>query len=64
MNKLSKAPDIYLSISDLAERWKKSDWWVYTNHQKLGVPHLKLGRELRFPLDGVLSWEQKRTRSS
>jgi hypothetical protein len=60
MKKLSEAPDVYLSISDLASRWKKSDWWVYTNHKELGVPCLKLGRQLRFPLDGIIKWEQDR----
>ena len=57
MKKLINAPDVYLSISELAKRWKKSDWWVYTNHKELGIPCLKLGRELRFPLNGIVQWE-------
>lgn len=47
----------YLTLDDLAERWQVNPKWIYSNHRRLGIPRLHLGRQLRFPLREVEEWE-------
>jgi hypothetical protein len=60
MERLKDSKDIFLTIAELAERWQKSEWWVYTNRENLKVPGFKVGGEWRFPLDEVRAWERSK----
>lgn len=51
-----------LTVGQLASRWQKSPQWIYSNYRRIGLKVLPLGRQIRFPLDEVESWEQKQMR--
>ena len=53
MNKSSQC----LTVGQLAERWQKSDQWIYSNYRRIGLKVLSIGQQLRFPLGEVEAWE-------
>lgn len=53
----------YLTLEDLARRWRVKPKWIYSNHRQLGIPSLYLGRQLRFPLRQVEDWEVMNSRN-
>ena len=51
-----------LTVGQLAERWQKSDQWIYSNYRRIGLKVLPIGQQLRFPIDVIESWEQEHLR--
>ena len=49
--------DQFLSCEQLAIRWNKPLKWVYTNWRYLGIPVMRLGKHIRFPLSAIEAWE-------
>jgi len=47
-----------LTVGQLADRWQKSDQWIYSNYRRIGLRVLKIGQQLRFPEEEVRKWEQ------
>jgi len=58
MNQSSK----FFTVPQLAERWQKSDQWIYSNYRRLGLKVLPMGQQLRFPAGEVKAWEQSHLR--
>ncbi len=46
-----------LTVKQLARRWNKSVWWIYENRVPLGIPCIRLGKQLRFKLNAIEEWE-------
>ncbi len=51
-----------LTVRQLAERWQKSEQWIYNNYRRIGLKVLPIGQHLRFPIEGVEEWEKARLR--
>ncbi|MEY4321031.1 MAG: hypothetical protein RLZZ471_972 [Actinomycetota bacterium] len=51
-----------LTVGQLADRWQKSDQWIYSNYRRIGLKVLPIGQQLRFPLEEVEAWEQSHLR--
>ena len=51
-----------LTVGQLAERWQKSNQWIYSNYRRIGLKVLPLGQQLRFPLEEVEAWEKNHIR--
>lgn len=51
-----------LTVGQLAERWQKSDQWIYSNYRRIGLKVLPIGQQLRFRIEEVEAWEQSRQR--
>jgi predicted DNA-binding transcriptional regulator AlpA len=51
-----------LTVGQLAERWQKSEQWIYSNYRRIGLRVLPIGQQLRFPISEVESWEQSHLR--
>lgn len=51
-----------LTVAQLADRWQKSDKWIYSNYRRIGLRVLPIGQQLRFPLKEVKEWEESRMR--
>jgi len=51
-----------LTVPQLAERWQKSEQWIYSNYRRIGLKVLPIGQQLRFPIQEVESWEQSHLR--
>lgn len=51
-----------LTVRQLADRWQKSDKWIYGNYRRIGLKVLPIGQQLRFPLEEVEAWEQSHLR--
>lgn len=51
-----------LTVGQLAERWQKSEQWIYSNYRRIGLRVLPIGQQLRFPIREVESWEQSHLR--
>lgn len=51
-----------LTVEQLAERWQKSDKWIYSNYRRIGLKVLPIGQQLRFPLSEIEAWEQAHLR--
>ncbi len=47
-----------LTVGQLADRWQKSDKWIYSNYRRIGLKVLPIGQQLRFPIEEVEAWEQ------
>lgn len=45
-----------MTPEQLAEYLGMTPRWVFTNHKKLGIPSLQLGRTLRFRREDVEAW--------
>lgn len=60
MERLIDSKDVFLTTAELAERWKKSEWWVYTHREDLSVPCLRVGGEWRYPLAELRTWERSK----
>lgn len=54
--------DRYLTKQQLAEHLQLSQAYINILMKREGLPHLKLGRAVRFRLDEVASWLSERTR--
>ena len=51
-----------LTVAQLAERWQKTDQWIYSNYRRIGLKVLPIGQQLRFPIEIIESWEQSHLR--
>ena len=51
-----------LTVGQLAERWQKSEQWIYSNYRRIGLKVLPIGQQLRFPLDEIEAWERDHIR--
>lgn len=47
----------FLTVSDLASRWKKPSQWIYANWREIGLKPVAIGQQLRFRLDDIANWE-------
>jgi hypothetical protein len=47
----------FLTIEEVATRWNVKTKWLYSNHSRLRIPNLTLGRQLRFPIRQLEQWE-------
>ena len=54
--------DRYLTKQQLAEHLQVSQAYINILMKREGLPHLKLGRAVRFRLNEVASWLSERTR--
>ena len=52
----------YLTVGQLAERWQKSEQWIYSNYRRIGLKVLPIGQQLRFLVEEVEAWEQSHLR--
>jgi predicted DNA-binding transcriptional regulator AlpA len=53
--------DTYLSVEDLAARWKRPASVIYgLRYRRESPPAIRIGRELRFRLEDVEAWEAER----
>ncbi len=48
-----------LTVEQLAQRWQKSEQWIYSNYRRIGLKVLHIGQHLRFPLEEVMNWEER-----
>lgn len=48
-----------LTVGQLARRWQKSEGWIYSNYSRIGLRVLRIGQQLRFPVEEVESWERR-----
>jgi excisionase family DNA binding protein len=48
-------------VTDLADRWAVSESFIYKNIQRLKIPHVKLGRVVRFYSNDVEKWLRQKT---
>jgi len=55
-------PSPLLTVEQLAQRWQKPPQWIYSNHHRLGLKVLKIGQQLRFPIQEVENWETSHTK--
>jgi predicted DNA-binding transcriptional regulator AlpA len=51
-----------LTVVQLAERWQKSEQWIYSNYRRIGLKVLPIGQQLRFRIQEVEAWEQAHQR--
>jgi hypothetical protein len=51
-----------LTVGQLADRWQKSEQWIYSNYRRIGLKVLPIGQQLRFPIGEVEAWEQSHLR--
>jgi hypothetical protein len=51
-----------LTVDQLAQRWQKSNAWVYSHYRRIGLKVLPVGQQLRFPIEEVEAWEQSHLR--
>jgi excisionase family DNA binding protein len=56
--KRDRAP-VYLTIDELAERWRISERHIYAIRKSGALTATKLGRALRFHIDDVLAYERR-----
>jgi hypothetical protein len=52
----------FFTVPQLADRWQKSDQWIYSNYRRLGLKVLPIGQQLRFPEEEVRRWEESHLR--
>jgi excisionase family DNA binding protein len=48
--------DEYLTPDDVCFMFKVKKSWVYDQAQARAIPHIRLGRQLRFERDAVARW--------
>lgn len=51
-----------LTVGQLADRWQKSEQWIYSNYRRIGLKVLPIGQQLRFPIGVIEDWEQSHLR--
>ena len=51
-----------LTVDQLADRWQKSNKWIYSNYRRIGLTVLPIGQQLRFPIEIVEQWEKSHLR--
>jgi hypothetical protein len=59
---MAEAKPTNLTVPQLGERWQKSEQYVYSNYKRLGLKALKIGQQIRFPLEEVEAWEKSHTK--
>jgi excisionase family DNA binding protein len=55
-NIVSSAPAELLTIDEVAALLRVPKFWIYERTRNGAIPHLKLGKYLRFPLADLLQW--------
>src|SRR4051812_44241643 len=58
---MTPATRAYWTTQELAERYGVDVDTIYNMATTASLPHLRLGRIYRFPIEGVLEWERQRT---
>ena len=58
------SPHELLTLEEIAALLKVSKSWIYERTRKGTIPHLKLGKYLRFPLADLLVWIAAHGRST
>ncbi len=53
---------VVLTVGQLADRWQKSEQWIYSNYRRIGLKVLPIGQQLRFLIGEVEAWEQSHLR--
>jgi excisionase family DNA binding protein len=48
----------YMTAEELAERWDVTLAWVYAETRAGRIPHLRLGRYVRYRRSTILAWER------
>ncbi len=51
-----------LSVNELAEYLNVPKSWIYDRTHRDAIPHIKLGRLVRFDLEEVLEWLNNKKR--
>lgn len=49
-------PPVYLTVAQIAEAMQLHPMTIYMLVEKRGMPHLRLGRTIRFRLEEVEQW--------
>ncbi len=52
----------YMTADELARRLRVSTAWVYTETRAGRIPHLRLGRYVRYRRSAIAAWERDRER--
>lgn len=52
--------DRYIDVNEAATYLSTKKSWLYQNHKLIGIPSYNIGRQLRFKLDELDAWAQKR----
>lgn len=50
----------YMTAEELAERWEVTLAWVYAETRAGRIPHLRLGRYVRYRRSTILAWEREK----
>jgi excisionase family DNA binding protein len=50
----------YMTAEDLAERWDVTLAWVYAETRARRIPHLRLGRYVRYRRSTIEAWEREK----
>lgn len=58
-SKSQTTQDGFLTVPELAKRWRVDKHWVYRNLDLLQIPTLRLGRLIRFSVASVNEWEKQ-----
>lgn len=48
-----------MTKSELADRWRVSEKTIDRHTRKNGLPHIRIGRQIRFRLSDILAHEKK-----
>lgn len=59
---MTESNQVNLTVPQLGERWQKSTQYVYSNYKRLGLKALRIGQQIRFPLEEVQAWEKSNLR--
>ena len=60
----ASSPHELLTLEETAALLKVSKSWIYERTRKGAIPHLKLGKYLRFPLADLLRWATSQRRQA
>ena len=60
----SQSGDELLTLAEAAAFLKVPKSWIYERTRSGGIPHLKLGKYLRFPRADLLQWIETQRRSA
>jgi excisionase family DNA binding protein len=54
----------YMTAEELAERWDVTLAWVYAETRARRIPHLRLGRYVRYRRSTIAAWEREKEEGS
>jgi excisionase family DNA binding protein len=50
----------YMTADELARRLRVSTAWIYTETRAGRIPHVRLGRYVRYRRSAIAAWERKK----